>query len=113
MHLDLGNGHDDFKRYLVLHEFGHVLGLGHEHQSPRAPDFIDGEVVIKELTEKYKEALKKEGFKENLKKYCHLSEMSDEEMADKMAKEKFQQDFGQQHEGEASQYDPDSIMHYW
>lgn len=51
--LDLGRGHDDYKRHLVLHEFGHVLGLGHEHQSPKAWYFIDEKKAIDELAKQY------------------------------------------------------------
>lgn len=32
MWLDLGDDNDDWKKYLILHQFGHVLGLGREHQ---------------------------------------------------------------------------------
>ena len=34
MWLDLHTGGvgDDYKKYIVIHEFGHTLGLGHEHQ---------------------------------------------------------------------------------
>lgn len=56
--LDLGRGHDDYKRHLVLHEFGHMLGLGHEHQSPKAWYFIDEKKAIDELAKPYKKALK-------------------------------------------------------
>ena len=58
MVLDLGAGNfhtkeeaDAFKHYLVLHEFGHVLGLGHEHQSPLAPE-LDKDKVIDHLVGK-------------------------------------------------------------
>ena len=31
--LDLGDStSDDFKKHCVIHQFGHILGLGHEHQ---------------------------------------------------------------------------------
>ena len=34
MWLDLHTGGvgDDYKKHIVIHEFGHALGLGHEHQ---------------------------------------------------------------------------------
>ena len=34
MWLDLHSGGvgDDYKKHIVIHEFGHALGLGHEHQ---------------------------------------------------------------------------------
>ena len=51
MLLALGVGDDDIKRYLVCHEFGHALGLGHEHQSPLAPE-LDKDKVINYLVGK-------------------------------------------------------------
>ena len=113
MHLDLGRGYDDYKRHLVLHEFGHVLGLGHEHQSPNAPGFIDESKAIQQLTDNYKKALKNyKAFKDQLKKK-YGRQMRDEEMALKEAKQKFEQDYGQKSGGESTEYDPHSIMHYW
>ena len=44
MVLNLKGFHPDLQKSLVIHEFGHVLGLEHEHQRP---DFWD--VVKKHL----------------------------------------------------------------
>ena len=93
MHLDLGPGDGDYKQHVVMHEFGHVLGLGHEHQSPNA-DFIDKTAAIQDLTEMYKRTY-----------------MRDDE-AEEYAKRTFQRDYEQGSGGEATEYDPYSIMHY-
>ena len=94
MHLDLGPGDGDYKQHVVMHEFGHVLGLGHEHQSPNA-DFIDKTAAIQDLTEMYKRTYN----------------MSDDE-AKEYAKKIFQRDYEQGSGGEATEYDSYSIMHY-
>src|SRR5207249_3606728 len=36
------------RRALILHEFGHVLGLEHEHRSPKAPILWNKEEVYKD-----------------------------------------------------------------
>ena len=100
--LDLGRGYDDYKRHLVLHEFGHVLGLGHEHQSPKACYFIDEKKAIDELAGQYKKAL------QNTYRGKMLDAMAKEE-----AEKKFLHDYAQRSGGEATEYDPHSIMHYW
>jgi hypothetical protein len=41
---------DDQLRRVVLHEFGHALGLIHEHQSPNRPISWDREAVIADLS---------------------------------------------------------------
>lgn len=85
MVLNLKYGDDLYKRHLILHEFGHALGLGHEHQS--CSFFRDALKFIDQ--DKMRECLQTRGVN----------------MDDWVARA------GQN--TEASEYDPDSIMHYW
>ena len=39
----------EYKKYIVLHETGHALGLYHEHQHPHAVDVYNKEAVISDL----------------------------------------------------------------
>ena len=88
MWLDLSNGNDHHKQHLVVHEFGHALGLGHEHQRP---DFwkLIGPYVNKS---KMQSEIKDVGAF-----YCDWK-------MDKGLKVK---------QGRATSYDSESVMHYW
>ena len=71
---------------VILHEFGHALGLMHEHQSPVTPIEWDEEAVIKEAEENW-------GWDEQKTRDNILSPLSEE-----------QTNF--------TEFDPDSIMLY-
>ena len=43
---------DDYREYVVVHEFGHVLGLGHEHQMSHLAAALDEKATIKWLENK-------------------------------------------------------------
>ena len=84
---------EKFLRHLVIHEFGHALGLEHEHQ--------------------------RSDFWEVIERFMDLKRMKDDPRFGKSKKEK-EAYFGRgyleiPHKGDRleSPYDPDSIMHYW
>ena len=87
MILNLSDGDAAYKRHTIIHEFGHALGLGHEHQSPYAPK-LDREAVIKYFMDT-----------------CRWEREKAEEMYDR--------DYPTLNHGEATQFDPNSIMQYW
>ena len=89
MWLDLHTGGvgDDYKKHIVIHEFGHALGLGHEHQRS---DFW-------KLIRPYVDITK-------MKKYLNVSNKGFEINWDSDSQFKT---------GKCTVYDPSSIMHYW
>ena len=78
--LGLINGRTAYNCHIVRHEFGHVLGLEHEHQRS----------VFWDVAEKFLDV-------EKMK-------------SDKLVTKAF---FRAKQRGEGTDYDSDSIMHYW
>ena len=90
LNLRSGGIDDSFKRYLVVHEFGHALGLGHEHQ--------------------------RSDFWKILKPYLNKEEMKLDLSSIGVDGASFKQDWGGQKKsikGKATAYDSKSVMHYW
>jgi len=84
MWLDLG-GHSHFiQESLVIHQFGHALGLEHEH-----------------LRSEFRDIFKKLLDEEKIKSDPHFT------------KEFFDINIGTSDTKYLSEYDPMSIMHYW
>lgn len=83
-HIDQMMGGDSFRR-TVLHEFGHAIGMHHEHQSPKAAFSWN---------------------KPNV--YAYYAQIGwDEPFVDQWVFARVQQD-----QVRASEWDPDSVMHY-
>jgi hypothetical protein len=86
LHLN-GTVEDKYKKHLVVHEFGHALGLGHEHQRSDFWKLIKPYVDVAKMKKDLGVSTK--GFKVNWD--------SDSQ---------FKTD-------KCTAYDPNSIMHYW
>lgn len=83
MYLDLSFPDKTYQEHLIVHEFGHVLGLGHEHQRSDFWSWI------------------KEYIDENKMKQDLGGKFPDWQRRD------------DQMDGGATPYDSDSAMHYW
>ena len=85
MVLSLKGHSEDEQRFLVIHEFGHALGLYHEHQRH---DFWSVANAVLDMDEMMKDS--------------------------RMKNVKWGRDFlPTLQRGITTEYDPDSVMHYW
>ena len=75
---------DRHKKHLVIHEFGHALGLGHEHQ--------------------------RSDFWKYIKPYVDLDEMK-KSLGNSIHHWTKDKEFNRRKK--ATPYDPKSVMHYW
>ncbi len=88
--LDISSKDDDRILWNVLHEFGHVLGLYHEHQHP---NYLQ---VIREFADYYKKLFRY--LRKKIDDYTvELFQLQYDPIQDAIF---------------TSEYDPDSIMHY-
>ena len=86
---------DNYRKHTVVHEFGHALGLDHEHQMKRIASELDKEKVL-----------------EYLKDQCHLKDAD--------AKAKYEEDFKKiswwrcirKSPSKGAEFDPQSVMCY-
>ncbi len=92
MMLDLKNYPRDFQKYLIVHQFGHALGMEHEHQRQ---DFWN--------------AIKKHIDKDKIK--------NDRNIGNYRTVEAIERDWfpleTKSHRESVKEYDPQSVMHWW
>ena len=93
MHLSLVHAFSDsWKKYYIIHEFGHALGLGHEHQRSKFWEILHVYVDIEKM-KKDPAVGGDSNFKTNWAKAA-VNYYTSDLVAD------------------AGKYDPQSIMHY-
>ncbi|HFC31032.1 MAG TPA: hypothetical protein ENJ44_08335, partial [Oceanospirillales bacterium] len=86
--IQFGNLSDNiiFRKTTILHEFGHMLGLAHEHQRQDRPNYLDNKQLVTACMKNQQQS----------RAWCN------ENLFKKFYKKVFIQ----------SEYDPNSIMHY-
>ncbi len=84
----------DIQRSLVIHEFGHALGLEHEHQRSDFWDVLEKHFDLGSIKEDKRLPQLKDGQAAFGKDWSRLKGNTDLDVA-------------------RSDYDPNSIMHYW
>ena len=95
MQLNIGSQGPHYYKSLILHEFGHALGLEHEHQRPDVPNLFDDE--------KLKEIIKNQLMEDRMPH-------SDEDIEKKI--EEQWKAIPIDTAIKTSTYDKDSVMHY-
>ena len=93
MWLDLSPGAPfGYREYTIVHEFGHVLGLGHQHQRKHLAEALDKEATISWMINK-----------------CNMDKRS----ATAMFKSGYAPYPDDEAPKEGSKFDPWSVMSYW
>lgn len=96
--------------HVVCHEFGHALGMIHEHQNPKNNPIVWNKEVV------YEELERTNGWTKDVTDNNMFKKYGDAELCNQAKQSNNQLDIQNFCEGElvnGSEYDPHSIMHYF